>query len=174
MRLSVNQNKSAIRQGFTLIETVFALTIFAMMALLFSATLPVSQRAARVNAQYAQAAALAQHKIAQVRAAGYTTLQSPATLSALGVIDSGSATSQTVPYTASFLTSDHLLADSSGNGLLPPGATATVTVADYASRNAAVPTGTVDLVTVALSWPAGTTASGTFTLSGIVIQMPHS
>ena len=168
-----NQNRPGCRRGFTLLETVFALAVFAMMALLFSAALPVSERAARVNAQYAQAAALAQHKIAQVRAAGFTALQNPATLSALGVIDSG-ATSQAVPYTASFLASDHLLADSSGSGLFAPGATATMTVADYASANAAVPAGTVDIVTVQLSWPPGTTSSGTFAMSGLVIQMPHS
>ncbi len=168
---SVRPKKS---QGFTLLETVFALTIFTMMALLFSAVLPVSQRAARMNAYYAQAAALAQHKIAQVRAAGFSSVQSPAMLAALGVIDSGSATSQTVPYTADFLASDHLVADSTGSGLFPPGTTATLAVADYTAQNAAVPVGTVNTVTVTLHWPTTGTSSGTYTMSGLVIQMPHT
>lgn len=162
------------QQGFTLLETVFALTIFTMMALLFSAVLPVSQRAARMNAYYAQAAALAQHKVAQVRAAGFSSLQSPATLAGLGVIDSGSATSASVPYTANFLASDHLVADNTGSGLFPLGTTATLTVADYASVNASVPAGTVDTIAITLHWPVSGTSNGTYTMSGLVIQMTHS
>ncbi len=158
-----------------MLETVFALTIFTMMALLFSAVLPVSQRAARSNAEYAQAAALAQHKIAQMRAAGFLSLQSPSALAALGIIDSGSATSQAVPYTASFLASDHLLGSgAAGSGLFPAAATATIRVADYSSLNTAVPAGTVDNVTVTLSWPGANSAGGSYALSCLVIQMPHS
>ena len=162
------------QQGFTLLETVFALTIFTMIAVLFSAILPVSQREARSNAEYAQAAALVQHKIAQMRAAGFSSLQNPSSLAALGIIDSGSATSQTVPYTASFLASDHLAAGTGGSGLFPAAATATIRVADYSSLNAAVPAGTVDNVTVALSWPNPNSAGGTYAMSCLVIQMPHS
>lgn len=161
-------------QGFTLLETVFALTIFTMMALLFSAVLPVSQRAARSNAEYAQAAALIQHKIAQMRAAGFPSLQNPVALAALGIIDSGSATSQAVPYTASFLASDHLADGTAGSGLFPAAATATICVTDYSSLNAAVPAGTVDNVTVTLSWPNANSAGGTYTMSCLIIQMPHS
>jgi len=162
------------RQGFSLLETVFALIVFAMMGLLFSAVLPVSLRAARVNAHYAQAAALAQHKIAQIRAAGFSSLQSPATLAGLGIIDSSTATSQSVPYTASFLAADHLIANTSGNGLFVPGTTATVTIGDYAAVNASVPAGTVNIVTIKLNWPGDASSSGSYTLSGLVIQMPHS
>lgn len=162
------------RRAFTLLETVFALIVFAMMGLLFSAVLPVSQRAARVNAHYAQAAALAQHKIAQVRAAGFSSLQSPSTLAALGIIDSGTATSQAVPYTASFLAADHLIADSSGNGLFTNGTTATIAVSDYASVSPSVPAGTVSIVTVKLNWLGDASSSGSYTMSGLIIQMPHS
>lgn len=162
------------RQGFTLLETVFALTIFTMMALLFSAVLPVSQRAARSNAEYAQAAALAQHKIAQMRAAGFSSLQNPASLAALGIIDSGSATSQAVPYTASFLANDHLANGVAGSGLFPAAATATIRVADYSSLNPVVPAGTVDSVTVTLSWPNANSAGGAYAMSCLIIQMPHT
>ena len=168
------QTKLKKHQGFTLLETVFALIIFAVMGLLFSAVLPVSLRAARVNAHYAQAAALAQHKVAEIRAAGYSSLQSPSVLAGLGIIDSGTATSQAVPYTASFAGSDHLIADSTGNGLFSSGTTATITVSDYASVNVAVPAGTVDIVTVRLAWSESTSANGSFALSCLVIQMPHS
>ena len=163
------------QQGFTLLETVFALTVFTMMALLFSAVLPISQRAARRNAYYAQAAALVQHKVAQVRAAGFPALQSPSALAALGIIDGGSATSSAVPYTASFLASDHLIADNgTGTGLFPAGATATLAVADYTAQNPAVPTGTVDSVTITLNWPVTGTSGGSYAMSCLVIQMPHS
>ena len=109
-----------------------------------------------------------------MRAAGFSSLQSPPALAALGIIDGGSATSQAVPYTASFLASDHLTAGTGGSGLFPAAATATIRVADYSSLNAAVPAGTVDDVTVALSWPNASSAGGTYALSCLVIQMPHS
>ena len=162
------------RRGFTLLETVFALTIFAMMGLLFAAVVPISLRQARMNSHYAQAAALAQHKIAQIRAAGFSAAQNPNALAASGIVDSGSATSLAVPYAASFTATDHLNADGSGNGLYPPGTTATVTVTDYAAQNAAVPAGTVDSIAVTVRWPQSTISSGSYTLSGLVIQMPHS
>ncbi len=161
-------------KGFTLLETVFALIIFAMMGLVFSAVLPVSLRGARINSHYAQATALTQHKIAQIRAAGFASAQNPATLAGLGILDSGSATSLAVPYTASFAASDHLGANSAGNGIYPAGTTATVAVADYAALNPAVPVGTVDCVTVTVQWPQSTVSAGSYTLSGLVIQMPHS
>jgi type II secretory pathway pseudopilin PulG len=161
-------------QGFTLLETVFALIIFAMMGLVFSAVLPVSLRGARMNSHYAQAAALAQHKIAQIRAAGFASAQNPATLAGLGILDSGSATSLAVPYTAGFTASDHLGADSAGNGIYPAGTTATVAVTDYAALNPSVPAGTVDCVTVTVQWPQSAVSGGSYTLSGLIIQSPHS
>ena len=141
------KSRPAARKGFTLLETVFALAIFSMMALLFSAVLPISQRAARANACTAQAAAVTQHKIAQVRAAGFASLQNPAALAALGIIDGGSASSQTVPYTASFLSSDRLQSAGAGGDGFPAGTTATLTVTDYAALNPSVPSGTVSAVT---------------------------
>ena len=167
------KNRLPTRTGFTLLETVFALTIFSMMALLFSAVLPISQRAARRNACTAQAAAVTQHKIAQARAAGFAALQNPAALAALGIIDGGSASSQSVPYTASFLGCDRLQSGSGGN-VLPPGTTASLTVNDYAALNPSVPPGTVSAVTVTVCWPAAGMPGGTVTLSGLVIQSPHS
>ena len=163
-----------VGRGFTLLEAVFALGIFVMMGLLFAAVLPMTLLAARVSGHYAQAASLAQHKLMQIRGAGFQALQNPATLASLGVIDPGTSTSLGVPYTASFSASDHLIADSTGQGVFLQGTTATVTVTDYAALNAAVPAGTVDSVTVTLHWPAGAASAGGYSLSGLVIQMPHS
>ena len=171
---ALNYSCRAIRRGFTLLETVFALSIFVMMSLLFATVLPMTLRAARVNSHYAQAAALAQHKLMQIRGAGFQSLQSPATLTSLGIIDAGTSTSQAVPYTASFSACDHLIADATGQGVYLPGTTATVTVTDYAASNAAVPAGTVDSVTVTLHWPVGAASAGDYSLTGLVIQMPHS
>lgn len=167
-------SKSRNRRGFTLLETIFALTVFVMIGLVFAAVLPVSMRGARINSHYAQAAALAQHKIAQIRAAGFSASQAPSSLAALGIIDGTTATSLAVPYTASFNASDHVTAAPGGNGLYPPGATATVTVTDYAALNPSVPAGTVNCVAVTVQWPRSATAAGSYTLSGLVIQMPHS
>ena len=169
-----HRSRDASGRGFTLFEAVFALGIFVMMGLLFAAVLPMTLLSARVSGHYAQASALAQHKLMQIRGAGFQALQSPATLASLGIIDAGTSTSLGVPYTANFTACDRLLADSSGQGVFLQGTTATLTVTDYASLNATVPAGTVDSVTVALHWPAGAAAAGGYSLTGLVIQMPHS
>lgn len=163
-----------VHRGFTLLEAILALAVLVMIGLLFAAVLPVSLRGARQSSHYAQASALARHKIAQIRGAGFTALQSPATLIAQGIIDPGSASSSAVPYTAGFASADRLLADANGVSLYPAGTTATITVTDYAAKNPAVPVGTVDDVTITIHWPSGTIADGSYSTSALVVQTPHS
>ncbi len=162
------------RRGFTLLEAVLALAVLVMIGLLFAAVLPVSLRGARLSSHYAQASALAQHKIAQLRGAGFLSAQSPAALAAQGIVDFGTASSPAVPYTASFTGVDHLLADANGSGLYPAGTTATITVADYAAKNSAVPAGTVNDVTVTIHWQSGNISDGSYSTSALIVQTPHS
>ncbi len=162
------------RRGFTLLETVLALAVLAMIGLLFAAVLPVSLRGARLSSHYAQASALARHKIAQIRGAGFLSVQSPAALAVQGIVDSGSASSPAVPYTISFANTDHLLASANGPGLYPAGTTATVSVTDYAAKNPAVPAGTVDDVTVTIHWQSGNISDGAYSTSALIVQTPHS
>lgn len=163
-----------VRRGFTLLEAVLALAVLVMIGLLFAAILPVSLRGARQSSHYAQASGLAQHKIAQIRGAGFLSAQSPAALAGQGIVDSSTASSPAVPYTASFAGTDHLLADASGPGLYPAGTTATVTITDYAAKNPAVPAGTVADVTVTIHWQSGTISDGSYSTSALIVQTPHS
>ena len=60
--------------GFSLIEVMIALFVFALLAIIFSSTLIVAKSASTMNGQYAQAISIAQHKIDQLRAMGYGRL----------------------------------------------------------------------------------------------------
>ena len=125
-----------------------------------------------MNSDYAAAAALDQHKVEQLRGAGFSTLQNPALLASQGILDAGSA-SGSVPYTASFTQVDSL-AGSGGTGLFPPGSTGTLTVSDYNSLNPSVPVGMADTVTVTVQWRNGAAPAASYSLSSLVAQMPHS
>lgn len=59
------------RGGFTLIEVLVALVLVGAIVLIFGGSVIVADRAAHLNAQYAQAISIAQHKIDQMRAIGY-------------------------------------------------------------------------------------------------------
>jgi prepilin-type N-terminal cleavage/methylation domain len=80
--------------GFTLVEVMIALMVFAFLSLVFATSLPVSRKASRMNSQYTQAANLCQHKIDQLRARGYGGL-TYTELKNTGVIDS---TPTSAPY----------------------------------------------------------------------------
>ena len=81
----------AIR-GFTLVEVIVSLAVFAAITMIFATSIPLVEKASHVNGQYAQAISLCQHKIDQVRAVGYGRLNYTE-LSDAGIIDS-SPTSQ--------------------------------------------------------------------------------
>ena len=149
--------------GFTLIEVALALVIFVMMALLFAAVFPVAVRGAQQSNNYDQAALLAQHKIDQLRAAGFGNLDST-DLVRLGIVDSAPTTS---PY--SFTATDDLLGGSGGNGYFPPGTTGTITIGPYGGTG-----GSVDAVTITISWPSGATPHGSYSASTMIISMLHN
>jgi type II secretory pathway pseudopilin PulG len=160
------------RWGFTILEVVFALFIFAGMALIFAAVFPMASQSAKANGYYAAAAGLTQHKMEQLRAAGYSTLQSPSLLAARGIVDAGSPPAS-VPYTASFTQVDQLTGVGD-TGLFPPGATGTFNVRDYSTLNPAVPVGTVDTVTITIHWQNGSASPASWSTSSLIIQMPHT
>ncbi|MDH7603165.1 MAG: type II secretion system protein [Armatimonadota bacterium] len=59
------------RKGFTLVEVLLSLGVFVVLTLIFSASVPLAHRTAKLNGQYSQAISLCQHKIDQLRAIGY-------------------------------------------------------------------------------------------------------
>lgn len=88
MSFSANRKhaRSAHQSGFTLIEVMISIFVFALVTLMFSGTISASLRAGRLNGQYAQATSLCQHKIDQMRAVGFGRLNYTE-LSDAGIID---------------------------------------------------------------------------------------
>ncbi len=62
------------RHGFTIAEVMLSLTVFTMMTLMFAAVFPMAVRGSMYSSNYAQATMLAQHKMDQLRSAGYDKL----------------------------------------------------------------------------------------------------
>ena len=60
--------------GFTFVEAVLCLMIMLAASLLFSATFPLALRSAAMSNNYAQAKFLADHKIDELRAAGWSNV----------------------------------------------------------------------------------------------------
>ncbi len=148
------------RAGFTIIEVVLSLTIFLMMTLVFAAAFPLVSSQAQASDNSAQAAMLVQHKMDQMRAAGFSGLAQSSSLTAAqpGYADPGSASGPSVPYTVTFTGVDGLAATSGpGSGYFPAGTRGTITVQDLSAVNTAlnVPAGSIYEVTVTITWPAG-------------------
>ena len=152
------------RRGFTIMEVVLAMTVFLMMVLMFAAAFPLTVRAAQFSSNYAQATQLAQHKIDQLRAAGYGSLNGAA-LVGTGIIDSAAtvanpAGSPTGSKSYSFTAADNLTA------YFPAGSTGTVTISPDANSGSS----TVLDVTVLLTWTAGNVSSGNYSASAVITQ----
>ncbi len=158
-----------------MVEVTLALIIFVMMVLLFAAVFPISIRAAHFSNYYAEATMIAQHKIDQLRYAGFSKIASRANLSSLEIADSG-LTAAAPPYTASFTTVDNLTMANGVQGFFPAGSTGTITVTDYSTAAGVSnppPAGTVYRVTVTITWTALGHAGSTYSASAFIVQMPH-
>ncbi len=157
------------QQGFTVMEVVLSLVIFTMMTLLFGAVLPIAVRGAAHSGNYAQAAALAQRKIDQLRVAGYSRLSDGtdgtalSKLSVQNVVDA-----QNSANVFDFTVADHL---TGANGYFPPGSTGTIVVDDYANQTPGVAANNVAVVTVTITWTG--TVPGSYSASALIVSMPH-
>lgn len=120
------------RSGFTLVEVLVSLAVFAAITLIFATSVPLVEKASHVNGQYAQAISLCQHKIDQIRAVGYGRLNYQE-LADAGIIDT---TPTTQPF--SFAQVDDV-AD------FLPQPTARLTVVDIVANK-------VSRVTVTITW----------------------
>ncbi len=166
------------RAGFTIMEVVLSLTIFLMMVLVFAASFPLVSSQAQASDNTAQAAMLVQHKMEQMRAAGFSGLTQSGYLTAAqpGYADPGSASGPSVPYTVAFTGVDGLAATSGpGSGYFPAGTTGTVSVQDLSAVNQdlGIPGGCIYEVTVTITWPAGGAGGqrgGTCSTSSLISQ----
>ena len=154
------------RGGFTLMEVALSLTIFTLMTLMFGAVLPVALRGAQHGNNYAQAAALAQRKIDQLRVAGYSRLTDGTDGTALSKLSFENVVDgQTGSGTYDFTAADHL---TGAGGYFPPGSTGTITISPYTAQS----TGGVAQVTVTVTWTG--TVPGSYSASALIISMLHS
>ncbi len=171
------------QNGFTVAEVVLALTVFLIMTLVFAAVFPLAVRGAQFSNNYAQAGQLAQHKIDQLRAAGFTKIDYT-DLNALSIVDTMSSPPASLPASFPFTSSDNLTSNGTTQGYFPPGSTGTIYICDYNSGatfadgtvlpgNSAVPAGQVDYVTIKIKWTGGGVSSGSYSVSAMIIKMLH-
>ncbi len=158
------------QRGFTLMEVALSLIIFTLMVLMFGAVLPIAVRGASHGNNYSQAAALAQRKVDQLRAAGYGRLfdggggTAKDQLSAQNIVDGQNGTSDANGGSYDFTTVDHL---TGAGGFFPPGSTGTITISPYAGTAS----GQVAQVTVTITWTGS--VPGSYTVSALIISMFH-
>ena len=159
-----NAPTSRRQRGFTIMEVVLAMTVFLMMVLMFAAAFPLTVRAAQFSSNYAQATQIAQHKMDQLRAVGYGSLNGAA-LAGTGIIDSATAVanptgSPSGSTSYSFTASDNLTA------YFAAGSGGTVTISpDTNSGSSPV----LD-VTVLVSWTGGSVSSGNYSVTAVITQ----
>lgn len=132
-------------KGFTLVEAVVSLLVFAVIVLIFAGSIVLAEKTARLNGQYAQAISLCQHKIDQLRAVGYGRLNYTE-LNDAGIIADYPTTS---PYTFNN-TSDEV-----ENYLLNPVSTLTIEAVDAKTMR----------VTATITWRNSSNNSKTSTMS---------
>ena len=167
--------------GFTIAEVALAMIVFAMMVMMFAAVFPMAVRGAQYSDNYAQAAMVAQHKMDQIRLAGYSRLLvtnaegTPLTkMQNLAIIDkpqpTGYPSTSNNVTTYSFSSTDGLVSSSTVQGFFPPGSTGTITVSDYGKLYPAsgVPQGTLAYVTVKIAWTGGGVSKGSYSLSALI------
>ena len=165
-------NRRRSRAGFTMAEVALSLIVFSLMTLMFGAVFPMAVRGAQHGSSYSQAAAIAQRKIDQLRAAGYSRLD-VTDLKALAVVDA-----QNADKTYDFTTQDNLTG--AGGFFTAPasGSVGTIAVSDYNADNtaqdpnASLPgPGNAAMVTVTLTW--GGVDPGTYSASALIVSMAH-
>jgi type II secretory pathway pseudopilin PulG len=173
--------------AFTIIEVALALIVFLMMTLMFAAVFPTAMRAGEISNRYAQASLLAQHKLNQLRQAGYSKLDYTH-LSGLGFVDTMASPPTSYPCILSFTQVEDLVPNSNGKGYFPSGTVGTITISNYESTTA--PTSTtlpvntpplagsntnisasnMMLVTVSIIWPGQGGAGGSYTTSTMIVS----
>ena len=167
-------------------EVVLALVIFTFMGVLFGAVFPMTVRGAKYGGNYTQGAMIAQHKMDQLRAAGYERLfddTSGTTLSKLSGLDivdaaqpAGYPQAVTGGSVYSFTAADGLVNNGVTQGYFPPGSMGTVTICDYTQihPSSGIPAGTLAYVTVSLTWTGGGVSDGSYSTSAVIANLPPS
>jgi len=147
-------------------EVILAMSVFLMMTMLFAAAFPAVVRGAQFSNNYTQGSEMAQHKIEQIRAVGYSKLFDDTSGTALvklgAIVDAAQPTPYPVANPAGFPAGSTAYSFTGTDNLLnffPIGSVGVVTIAP--DTNA--PAGRVADVTVTISWTGSGYAGGSFT-----------
>jgi hypothetical protein len=151
-------------------EVTLSLIILLAMIVIFAACFPLAVRTATFSNNYSQAAFLVQHKIDEIKSAGFSKLDYN-DLNSLGLIDASSPCTPgpNSPCTYYFTQADSL------TGFFPTGTTGTITIVSDPNEPlcAAASTCTVDDITVAINATGGGLENQTFSASTMIIKMVH-
>ena len=173
---SIAVRRRVSKAGFTITEVALALVIFTLMVVLFAAVFPMTVRGAQYGNNYTQAAMLAQHKMDELRSAGFARLDLN-DLTNLAVIDAAQPSGYPAAVNGgavySFTTADSLVSNGATQGYFPPGSQGTVTVCDYAALHpsSGIAASTMDYVTVTLTWNGGGVSNGSYSTSAIIANL---
>ena len=162
---SARLRRKARRGGFTIAEITLALIIFTLMTIMFAAVFPMAVRGAQYSSNYAEASMVAQHKMDQLRSAGFNTVNAPPSLVGLNIIDSATPNAD---GSYNFTASDNLVTSGGVQGYFPAGSQGTVKIVDYNTVNSNVPVGKMVLVTIKVNWVGGGVSSGSYTLESMI------
>jgi hypothetical protein len=165
--------------GTTFVEVILALIVFLMMALVFSAVCPMSYKAAQTANYYSEAEEICQHKLDELRGAGYSRLDYGTTPvgcdlgpAGLMIVDSMSSppAAGTYPATYYFTNTDNIVNNGSNIGLFPTGAVGTIVVNDFHNINANVPATYVKQITVSITWTTVGNPARTYSVTGLMAE----
>jgi len=161
------KRRKSRRGGFTIAEIALALIVFTMMTLMFAAVFPMAVRGAQYSSNYAQATLVAQHKMDQIRSMGYKKTTMPSDLVGLNIIDSATPNAN---GSYNFTNADNLVSSGGVQGYFPAGSQGTVTISDYNATNSSVPSGTIVLVKVNITWVGGGVSTGSYSLTTMIYE----
>lgn len=155
--------RRARRRGFTLIEVVVAMMIFLAMVLMFAAVFPIAVRGSIFGNDYAQAVALCQHKMDQLRQETYSKLGNTGSVLYNDSVIDQSAVPTTLPYSYTFTNCDNL------SSFFPTGASApsgTILI----SQDPNVSSGNVYDVTVTITWDSPNNGVSSYSLHAMIVK----
>jgi len=180
------------KAGFTLIEVIFALTIFLAMLVVFGAVFPIAITSSKFSNNYSQAAELCAHKLDQLRDQSWsytsstfvptagsnnvstvlTTNNSIADPGSCVVDPNTSDPNHSSGIQCSFVDTDNIANNGTNIGYFPTGTTATITIDpdSVATVPNQPPAYSVYTATVKIAWTGGGVSSGSYSCTAKLVE----
>ena len=152
-------------RAFTLIEAMLTVVLLGMLLIIFGAVFPLALSAGGAGAGYNQAVLIAQHKIDQLRQAGFTQLNQTA-LNRIGIVDAQPNSDGSLSFTYA----DNLVDNGAQKGYFGPGSTGSITVGQALVGRVSSPPSQANAVqvSVTVSFQGAGLHPGSFTTHTII------